>query len=127
MVYRVRWRLLLALGIITGIAALFPLGYGAFQFFFVKPSNKPAEHPKILAPTSPEKILKDYVSANPEEITWRDRQIFAPGDLRSQPRLILVGQMKSGKTREAAELIRRAILEELLIPTRIYDITPNLR
>ncbi len=81
----------------------------------------------MLTLTSPEKILKDYVSANPEEITWLDRQIVMTNDLRNYQKILIVGRMKSGKTREAAQLIRKALDEELLIPSRIYDISQGLR
>jgi tetratricopeptide (TPR) repeat protein len=117
----------LVVDLVNGIGALFPLLYGAYKFFLIKPKEKSSDFPKILTPTSPDKILTDYVSANPEEITWLDRQIVTTSNLRSHQCILLVGRMKSGKTREAAELIRKALSEEMLIPTRIYDITPGVR
>lgn len=98
-----------------------------FLLLLSKPKEKSFGNPKLLKETSPEKILTDYVSAKPDEISWLDRQILTTSDLRSHPRILLVGRMKSGKTREAAELIRKAISEEILIPSRIYDITENIR
>lgn len=109
------------------IAAVVSLVYGVLKFFFARPELKPVEYPKILTLTTPAKILRDYVAAKAGEITWLDRQIVTTTDLRTCQKILLVGRMKSGKTHEAAELIRRALGEGLIIPSRIYDITQSVR
>ncbi len=119
-------RIVNLLDAINGFAALFPLAYGAYKFFLTPQEVKSVDYPKALIPTSPKKILAD-VSENPEEFTWQDRHIITTSDLQTYKKILIVGRMKSGKTREAAELIRRALGEELLITSRIYDISQGMR
>jgi tetratricopeptide (TPR) repeat protein len=117
----------LLLEVMQGVAFLLTSLYGAYLFFLSDSNGRVSESLKALAETSPQKILLDYVGEQPDAITWQDRKILAPNDLPDLKRILLVGRMKSGKSREAAELIRRAIDDMVWINSRVYDINPGLR
>ncbi|MEO0537907.1 MAG: tetratricopeptide repeat protein, partial [Cyanobacteria bacterium P01_A01_bin.123] len=60
------------------------------------------------------------------KIPWIDRDIANPGLLREHGRVAIVGWMKSGKTREAAEIIRMAtedgVVSAIYEPTSALDL-----
>ena len=79
-----------------------------------------------LSPTTVEKILNTYTAESWQKIPWIDRSIVTTGDLRRCQVVILKGRMKSGKSREAAELIRRALAEEVILPAQLFDISAGM-
>jgi hypothetical protein len=60
-------------------------------------------------------------------VNWIDRHATHVADLRTHGRVVITGRMKIGKTREAAELIRRAVAEDLVAPDHIYEPAPVFR
>jgi hypothetical protein len=117
----------LFLSIITTIIFEIPEKiYKAYKFFFLPPEPL-LDQQKILIETSPEKILLDYVCGNAREITWIDRGIITTKHLRDFKKVVLVGPMKSGKSREAAEFIKKAQDSNLIPSSRVYDITEGTR
>ena len=59
------------------------------------------------------------------QVNWIDRHATTLADLHAHGRLVITGRMKLGKTREAAELIRRALAEDLVV--QVYEPGPALR
>lgn len=94
-------------------AGIIPSLYKLYLFLFPPPPppEKLFSLETILKPTSYDLILKDYIDKSGKEIRWIDRGVVTPGDLPGNPRLVIIGRMKMGKTREAAELIRRALAD----------------
>ncbi len=60
-------------------------------------------------------------------INWIDRQITHPDLLYRHHRILITGRMKIGKSREAAELIRRAIAQEVVFENCLYEPAPEFR
>ncbi|MEM7063289.1 MAG: tetratricopeptide repeat protein [Cyanobacteria bacterium P01_B01_bin.77] len=58
------------------------------------------------------------------KILWIDRGLATPGLLREHGRIAIVGWMKSGKTREAAEVIRMAVEDGTI--AAVYEPTSAL-
>jgi hypothetical protein len=56
-------------------------------------------------------------------INWIDRNTTDINQLRSNGKVVITGKMKLGKTREALELIQKAIASELIASNRVYK--PN--
>ncbi len=61
------------------------------------------------------------------KVPWIDREAITITDLRKNGRVAILGQIKIGKTREAIELIRRAINSDLVSEERIFQLSPNFR
>jgi tetratricopeptide (TPR) repeat protein len=61
------------------------------------------------------------------QVDWLDRGATQVADLRSRQRLAIVGRSQSGKTREALELMRRAVQQGLLAEDRILEPGPAFR
>ena len=61
------------------------------------------------------------------KVPWVDRGTVTITDLRKDGRIAILGQMKIGKTREAIELIRRAISNDLFSGERIFQLSPSFR
>lgn len=85
-------------------------------------SDKDKHNPFRLSTTTPDNILNND-STSWKDITWIDRGIITTKDLRDNKFLIITGRMKSGKTREAAELLRRALKEQVFPEACLYDIS----
>lgn len=56
-------------------------------------------------------------------IQWIDRGATDANELRAQPRVALIGLSGEGKSREASELIRRAVELDLVAETKVFE--PN--
>lgn len=56
-------------------------------------------------------------------LQWIDRNATNANELRAQPRLALIGLSGEGKTREATELIRRAVELDLITEGQVFE--PN--
>ena len=54
-------------------------------------------------------------------VNWIDRGATRPAELRRHTRLALIGPSRMGKTREAAELIRRAVDDDLIPDERAFE------
>ncbi|MEJ2301112.1 MAG: hypothetical protein P8Y14_06305 [Anaerolineales bacterium] len=54
------------------------------------------------------------------QVNWIDRSASSAADLKQKGQLVITGRMKVGKTREAIELIRRAVAEGLVPKERIF-------
>jgi len=59
------------------------------------------------------------------QVNWIDRGATNVGNLRAHGLVVITGRMKSGKTREAVELIRRAVTEELINSGCIFEPSPK--
>ena len=80
---------------------------------------------KQLCSTTPHRIRENLGHGG--QVNWIDRGVSHVADLRTYGRVVISGRMKLGKTREAAELIRRAVTEELVPQDRIYEPAPAFR
>jgi tetratricopeptide (TPR) repeat protein len=60
-------------------------------------------------------------------VDWLDRGATQVADLRSRQRLAILGRSQSGKTREALELMRRAVQDGLVAGDRIFEPGPAFR
>ncbi len=60
-------------------------------------------------------------------ISWLDRKTADVGLLAEHGRVILVGPMRAGKTREAVEWTRRAVENELVRADRVFRLLPSFR
>src|SRR5271157_1018176 len=58
------------------------------------------------------------------QVNWIDRGVSRAGDLREHDRIVFTGKMKLGKTREAIELIRRAVDDDQVLENRIFVPSP---
>lgn len=69
--------------------------------------------------------LRDNLGRGGGKVEWIDRNIIDVEDLRRDRRIALMGTMKIGKTREAIELIAKAIESDLILSSSIFipDIT----
>jgi hypothetical protein len=101
------------------------LAYLAWALGWKKPPDQLRDMPP-LQPVTPGEICARMGRGGQAE--WIDRHATLLTHLcRPHGRLIITGRMKIGKTREAAELIRRAVDDDLVPPDRIYEPTPALR
>jgi hypothetical protein len=60
-------------------------------------------------------------------LPWIDTGTVTTADLRASQVLVMAGPMKSGKSREAVELLRRAVAEGIVSPARLYDVSESWR
>ena len=84
--------------------------------------SQPKTLPTPLQSTSSDKIRQGLGQGG--LVNWIDRGVCNPDLLRQYARIIIVGRMKQGKTREAAELIRQAVLEDLVPTDRVFEPSP---
>ncbi len=70
--------------------------------------------------------LRKSLGATGGKVAWVDRGIVGPKDLRQSRYLAILGPIKSGKTREAIELLRAAVDTELVSNTTVYVPGPAL-
>jgi len=75
--------------------------------------------------TSPEKIRDGMGRGG--QVTYINRGVFDSNLLWENPRVVITGPMKIGKTREAAEIIERAINDDLVSEDQIYEPGQTLR
>ena len=87
-----------------------------------KRRQEPAWEAGPLRPVTPEQIRQNLGLGG--QVNWIDRSAARVSDLRTHHRLLIVGRTGLGKTREAAELIRRALSQGLVPEERIYEPTP---
>ena len=80
-----------------------------------------------LQTTTVDEILEIDPKGEKKFIPRIDRRLVGVPDLKENHVIVFTGRMKSGKTREAGELIRSAIIEEAVSPKRLYDITGAIR
>ena len=78
-----------------------------------------------LLKTSPEKIREGMGHGG--QVTYINRGEFDSNLLYKNPKVIVTGPMKIGKTREAAEIIERAINDDLVTEEQIYEPGKTLR
>jgi Flp pilus assembly protein TadD len=114
------------ISIITGLLYIV-VAIAALVRSFRPPPQNAEEKQEILKTTSPEDILNDYVPADWRGIAWLNREIITDTYLRKHPCVVLVGTMKSGKSREAAELVRAALDKGTCLPKRTFDITDGVK
>ncbi len=81
---------------------------------------------RILRQTTPEQLIKDYVPAYDQKITWIDRGALTADQLHIDHKILLVGRMNSGKSREIAEFIRKRLEDGTFISPCVYDITGGM-
>ncbi len=72
-----------------------------------------------LRHTNWEKLL-ERLGERGGQVPWIDRGKTSAGILRAYGRLLIRGRKGIGKTREAAELIRRVVSEEFVSPDRVF-------
>jgi tetratricopeptide (TPR) repeat protein len=60
-------------------------------------------------------------------VNWINRGVTEVAQLRGHDRILIAGRMKVGKTREAVELVRRAVDEDLIPETQIFELAPGFR
>ena len=96
-------------GLITVVGALSEI----FWPMWNQLKGRDAPHmPKLAESTPIRRVNYDDLVARlgrSGQIPWIDRGVTSAGLLRTHGRVAIVGWMKSGKTREAAELIRVAL------------------
>ncbi len=80
----------------------------------------------FLPPTSVDKILNITPTSSPLT-DWIPRQIINTADWQHHPLVVLEGAMKSGKTREGAELIRCMLHEGIVQSDQVYDLSEAVR
>jgi len=119
--------------LLQGFDALINLTMGAvnaiLSFLALRGSTKPtkmegAPFPEAVQRTTGEQIRESLGVRHGSRVKWVDRGAVAVHQLKSSGdhgRLVIVGRMKVGKTREAAELIRRAVKEELVSEDQIFE------
>ena len=116
----------LLVDLLNGFLALLPAVIAIFKFLFpekVLPDRQTLD--SLLPLADLEKIRNP--NAEYRQITpWIDRGIVTTRYLQGHPFLVLVGRMKSGKTREAAELIRQALSEDIVFLDKFYDISESI-
>ena len=115
----------LIIDILNGVLGIVPGIYVLIKLFF--PEVQPEFSESVLTPTTPDELLNKYVSIDWNQTTWINRQIVNTRDLRTNPFLVLSGPMKSGKSREAVELVRRSLQDGLCNSTHTFDITSSVR
>jgi tetratricopeptide (TPR) repeat protein len=71
-------------------------------------------------------LRKTFTPGRGGKVNWIDRKATTVGDLRTYGRLALVGATNIGKTREAIELIRRAVEDGLVGWDSIIKPNPNI-
>ncbi len=81
---------------------------------------------RILRQTSPEQLIKEYVPAYDQKITWIDRGALTADQLHIDHKILLVGRMNSGKSREIAEFIRKRMEDGTFVSSCVYDITGGI-
>ena len=77
-----------------------------------------------LRPIPPDQLRRSLGRGG--QVNWIDRGVCCWPDLHAHRRLLIVGRTGLGKTREAAELMRQAVLQGLVPRERIYEPTPLL-
>ena len=80
----------------------------------------------VLQPTSAEAI-RTSLGQWGGRVNWIDRGATDPGDLLTHGRIVITGRSRLGKTREAAELIRRAVASDIVSADCVYAPSPALR
>ena len=60
-------------------------------------------------------------------VNWIGRGVTEVAHLRKHGRVAIAGRMKVGKTREAAELMRRAVVEDLVPEGQLFELAPAFR
>jgi len=75
-----------------------------------------------LNSTKPQDLLESMGQGG--RVDWIDRGATRIADLRTHGRIVILGRMKAGKTREATELIRRAVAEDIVPLSQIYEPGP---
>ncbi len=78
-----------------------------------------------LKRTSPEIIRGDMGRGG--QVSFINRGATDENLLWRHPKVIITGQMKVGKTREAAEIIQRAIDDDLVAPDQVFEPSQTLR
>jgi hypothetical protein len=73
-----------------------------------------------LRQVTPQTLLEKTLAGG-AAIQWVDRGATVVGDLLRHPCLIIMGPSRFGKTREALELIRRAVHHDHVIRQRIFE------
>ena len=81
------------------------------------PRGEEAEFP--LSAITPEELIARLSRGG--QVNWMNRGTTNVTNLRKNGRIIIKGRMKLGKTREAIELIRRAINEDLIPKNRVFE------
>ena len=86
-----------------------------------------------LSPRADKKLTPPLLPYTPDElrktsggsVNWIDRGQTNPNQLAEFHQLIITGAMKVGKSREAAELIRRTIRREAVHPDRVFKLSAD--
>ncbi|MGC1374624.1 MAG: tetratricopeptide repeat protein [Anaerolineales bacterium] len=109
-------------------SALVSLALVAIGFIWIRGENQKKEKgdESPLRQITLDELRKRSGSQG-SRINWIDRGATKPGDLRAHGRIVIAGRMKLGKTREAAELIRRVIDDDQIAEDRIFEPSPTFR
>ncbi|MCA9947535.1 MAG: hypothetical protein KC449_28845, partial [Anaerolineales bacterium] len=119
--------LLEGLSAIVGFATLAGNGIVAY-FLWLTRTKRPdggSQQTKPIEPITTAK-LREELGAWGGSVAWVNRGDTRAQDLNIHQRMAIVGRMKLGKTREAIELIDRAIARDIILPTCIYRPTNEL-
>lgn len=124
-----------AIGAIENLVSIFvPLGSLLLFLLGIRdlrraPSPAPPPAPEEVAlvlPISLEALRVPFSDVKQQAFQYIDRGATRAIDLLAQPRLVIVGRQKVGKSREAVELIARAREYCHIPPERIFAPTENL-
>ena len=61
------------------------------------------------------------------KVPYIDRKAVSITNLRQNGRIVISGKMKTGKSREAIELIKKAIVNDLVPNYRIFQLSPSYK
>lgn len=108
-------------GAITAISTVVTL--------FISLTKKEKEEKAVEFPIKPLSLteLRERPGKQGGRVNWIDRGATKVGDLRAHGRIVITGQMKLGKTREAIELIQKAVMDEQVKEGRIFEPSPTFR
>lgn len=87
---------------------------------WLKPRDQGRPELDPLRRIKPEAI-QDRLGKWGGQVRWINREASSTTDLRTHGFLLIEGRMKMGKTREAAELIRRAVDEDVISEDHCYE------
>lgn len=71
--------------------------------------------------------LQEQLGQFGSKVPYIDRNAVSISSLRKHGRIVITGQMKIGKSREAIELIKKAIANDLIPNYRIYQLSPSYK
>ena len=117
---------------INGLESVANIFYGAITLLVTiiisltkKKREEKAEETHLRSVSLTE--LRERPGKQGGQVNWIDRGATRVGDLRAFGRIIITGHMKMGKTREAVELIQKAVKDDQVKEARIFEPGPTFR